>query len=127
MFFCKSNFYFRHGRSRANLTSWREGGSMKKGHKVKQIMCPQYQAVIRRFSTVVLLFVCFRVSCRPFHSQFPCSAVLSVLVTDRGARLRSPWPRARPPACDSTVSTNAFRGRATCFFRCVAGCSVSRL
>lgn len=32
-----------------------------------------------------------------------------------GARLRSPWPRARPPACDSTVSTNAFRAELHAF------------
>ncbi len=73
-------------RSRANLTSWRERASMRKGHKVKQIMCLQYQAVIRCFSAVVLLFVCFKFSNGPFHYhyQFPRSAVLSVPVTVQG-------------------------------------------
>ena len=37
-----SNFYLRHSRSQANLTSWSKRTSVRKGHKVKQIMCSQY-------------------------------------------------------------------------------------
>lgn len=106
--------FFRHPTSRANLTSWRERTSMRKGHKVKQIMCLQYQAVIRCFSTVVL-FVLFVLAglfipAPNFHA-LRCCRSWSLF----GARLRSPWPRARPPACDSTVSTNAFRAELHAF------------
>lgn len=100
---CKSNFYSRHPRSQANLTSWRKRTSMRKGHKVKQIMCWRYQADIRRVSVFVFVFACLKFSNGPI--QFPRLPVLSLLATFQG--VRSPWPRARPR--DSTVSTNAFR------------------
>lgn len=79
---CKSNFYFRHPRSRANLTSWREKASVRKGHKVKQIMCLQYQAVIVASPLLFFCLFCFKFSLRPFWCQFPRSAALPVLVTD---------------------------------------------
>ena len=106
---------------RANLTSWRERTSVRKGHKVKQIMCSQYQAVIRWYFTVVLLFaLTFLMGLfipGPGFSFFlpprtlRCCRCWSLF----GPRLRSPWPRARPPACDSTVSTNAFRAELHAF------------
>lgn len=102
-------------RSRANLTSWRERASTRKGHKVKQIMCLQYQAVTRCSSAVVLLFVlsflmALFIPITNFRALRRCRC-RSLF----GARLRSPWPRARPPACDSTVSTNAFRAELHAF------------
>lgn len=84
---CKSNFYSRRCRSQANLTSWGERSSVREGHKVKQIMCLLYEAVIPCVSTVDLLFVCLKFSNRPSFSyspQFPPSAVLSPPVTVPG-------------------------------------------
>ena len=47
--------------------------------------------------------------------QFPRSAVAVGAGHCSGARLRSPWPRARPLACVSPVSTNAFRAEPHAF------------
>lgn len=86
---CKSNFYSRRCRSQANLTSWGERTSVREGHKVKQIMCLLYEAVIPCVSTVDLLFV-LKFSNRSFFWffftpwQFPPSAVLSPPVTVPG-------------------------------------------
>lgn len=116
---CKSNFYSRRCRSQANLTSWGERTSVREGHKVKQIMCLLYEAVIPCVSTVDLLFV-LKFSNRPFFGFFLRSGNFLPLLCCRRrslfrATLGSPRPRARPLTRDSTVSINAFRAELHAF------------
>lgn len=75
---CKSNFYSRRCRSQANLTSWGERTSVREGHKVKQIMCLLYEAVIPCVSTVDLLFV-LKFSNRSFFCCFFYAVAISSL------------------------------------------------
>lgn len=77
-----------------------------------QIMCsPWHRVVIRRFSAVLPLFICFEALCLDFSLPVlvPCDAGSP---TGPG----SARPRARLPACDSAVSTNAFRTELHAFF-----------
>lgn len=112
---CKSNFYFRHPRSQANSSSRRGRTSMGKGRKVKHM---QYKAVIGRLSLLFCLFLAsFLMGLFSFTGYFRARRCCRCCRcwSQFGARLRSPWPRARPLACVSTVSTNAFRAELHAF------------